>query len=305
MPENTDTQVRLAAFAFLEEQTRIHGDVLPKSLLEKGFVFKGERVLLLSPQGIFKPRILDAYPLTFTTVPPSAQHPRPYEDDLGDDGVIRYRYRGSDPQHPDNVGLRRAMHDRIPLIYFFGVVPGQYYPVWPVFIATDDPGALTFGAVAEERSLATEADCAQAAVSADKRRYITVEVQRRLHQRGFRERILIAYANRCAVCQLHHPELLDAAHILPDGHPEGKPIIPNGLSLCTLHHAAYDQNILGINPDFVVRVRDDILREADGPMLRYGLQATQGVTIKVPRANDLKPNRDYLSYRYELFLKAG
>jgi hypothetical protein len=39
-------------------------------------------------------------------------------------------------------------------------------------------------------------------------------------------------------------ELLDAAHILPDGHPKGEPVVPNGLALCKLHHAAFDRQRL-------------------------------------------------------------
>jgi len=54
---------------------------------------------------------------------------------------------------------------------------------------------------------------------------------------------------------------------LPDGHPRGEPIVPNGLALCKLHHAAFDRHILGVRPDLVVEVRLDILREVDGPMV--------------------------------------
>jgi predicted restriction endonuclease len=50
---------------------------------------------------------------------------------------------------------------------------------------------------------------------------------------------------KCAVCSLRHGELLDAAHIIGDGKPDGIPIVPNGLSLCKIHHAAYDTNLLG------------------------------------------------------------
>lgn len=52
----TDQQIRIAAFHWLGEQVGIHGDVLPRKLLERGFDFEGERIVLISPQGIFKPR---------------------------------------------------------------------------------------------------------------------------------------------------------------------------------------------------------------------------------------------------------
>ena len=50
-----DTRVRTRAFQFLTEQTRPHGEVLPRDLLERGFDFEGRRVPLIGPQGIFKP----------------------------------------------------------------------------------------------------------------------------------------------------------------------------------------------------------------------------------------------------------
>ncbi len=54
-----DAQVRLAAFTFLEEQQRLAGDegVLPRKVLAEGFVYEGQRVPLMGPQGIFKPRV--------------------------------------------------------------------------------------------------------------------------------------------------------------------------------------------------------------------------------------------------------
>jgi hypothetical protein len=62
-----DPEVRAAAFAWLEEQTEVYDHSLPRSLLATGFMFQGERIPLVSPQGIFKPRVLDL-PLTITTV---------------------------------------------------------------------------------------------------------------------------------------------------------------------------------------------------------------------------------------------
>ncbi|WP_421732959.1 HNH endonuclease [Cellulomonas sp.] len=58
--------------------------------------------------------------------------------------------------------------------------------------------------------------------------------------------MLLAYETRCAICQLGHGSLLDAAHIVPDGEELGLPTTSNGLSLCKIHHAAYDQNMLGV-----------------------------------------------------------
>lgn len=302
---STDTEVRLMAFRFLDEQTKIHGDVLPLKVLQRGFDYQGQRVPLMAPQGIFTPRILDV-PLTFCTVPPSMKKERPYDDKLGDDGVMLYRYRGSDPQHRDNVGMRKAMVDGIPLIYLFGIVPGQYMPVYPVFVVGDSPNQLSFSVKVDERAAASpDSWIIKDGSSEAKRSYITIETQRRLHQRGFRERVLTAYRRKCAVCNLKHIELLEAAHILPDTHPLGDPIIPNGLSLCKLHHAAYDKNIMGITPDCVIEIREDILQEHDGPMLKYGLQETQGQRLWTPRTIDYKPNPEFLEIRFADFKRVG
>ena len=59
---------------------------------------------------------------------------------------------------------------------------------------------------------------------------------------------------------------IDAAHILPDGHPRGEPVVQNGLALCKLHHAAFNRHVLGVRPDLTVELRPDVLREPDGPM---------------------------------------
>jgi putative restriction endonuclease len=119
-------------------------------------------------------------------------------------------------------------------------------------------------------------------------------VRQRLHHRGFRELVIRACRQCCAICRLRHDELLEAAHVLPDGHPLGEPVVPNGLALCTLHHAAFDRYLIGVTPDLEVRVRLDVLEEIDGPALQHGFQGFQGSRIHVPRAAHLRPNRDFL-----------
>ena len=112
---------------------------------------------------------------------------------------------------------------------------------------------------------------------------------------------LVAYREQCCVCRLRHIELLDAAHILPDRHPLGEPAITNGLGLCKIHHSAYDANIIGIDPDARVHVREDVLREVDGPMLKHGLQEVAGVRLVLPAKPELRPNRDFLAERFGRF----
>jgi putative restriction endonuclease len=301
----TDSQVRLAAFAFLDTQTRLNGEVLRREVLSRGFDFQGQRVPLIGPQGIFKPAAIDFVPLSITTSPPVPDRPRPYDDAITPDGLLRYSYRGIDPQHRENRGLREAMASRTPLVYFHGVVPGLYLGSWPVYIVSDDPRALAFTVAIDDRELASKVSSAVDDAEADiRRRYITRLTTHRVHQEAFRQRVLSAYRQHCAICRLRHEELLDAAHILPDGHPAGEPIVPNGLALCKLHHAAFDANILGIDPRLHVHIRSDILIEHDGPMLKEGLQRFEGQTIWTPNSPLLRPKVDFLAERYDIFQRA-
>src|SRR5262245_3272763 len=142
-------------------------------------------------------------------------------------------------------------------------------------------------------------------MDAEERRYIERLTRLRLHQPIFRARVLQAYGRQCAMCRLRHATLLDAAHIIPDGRPHGEPVVPNGLSLCKIHHAAFDHNILGVRPDLVVEVRREVLEEADGPMLRHGLQEMSGLHLTVPTRLTAHPDRVRLEERYEEFRRAG
>jgi len=74
--------------------------------------------------------------------------------------------------------------------------------------------------------------------------------------------------------------------------------------LCKIHHAAFDQNILGINPDYIIKVRKDILEEIDGPMLKYGIQSLENQAIYLPYNKNNWPDKFRLEERFDLFLKA-
>lgn len=298
MTTATDAHVRKAAFDWLTEKVNLHGDVLPRSLLAQGFTYEGNRVPLVGPQGIFKPRIINV-PLSITTIPSG-----PYDDGYSADGLLHYRYRGTDPQHADNVGLREAMRRKIPLVYFHRVVEGKYLAIWPVFIVGDDPGSLTFKVEVDDASYMKYEQTEEAVpIPAEeaRRSYITATVQQRVHQRAFRERVLQAYSEQCALCRLRHEELLDAAHIIADSEPEGEPVISNGIALCKLHHAAFDRQFLAIRPDYIVEVRRDILEEQDGPMLLHGLKEMHEKKITIPKSPLNYPSQFLLEMRYERF----
>lgn len=302
MDQDLDARVRAAAFQWLGEQREVHGEVLPRSVLAEGFQFDGTRVPLVGPQGIFKPRILSGAPLSITTAPRG-----PYADSMAS-GLLRYAYRGTDPEHPDNRGLRTAMQQRLPLVYLYGLAPGQYAAAWPVFVVGDRRNELLFDVAVDDEQLWNPVG-PDSAIAEDRagirRQYITSLVRRRLHQQAFRARVLEAYRVQCALCRLRHQELLDAAHITGDSLPEGEPVVSNGLALCKLHHAAYDRHFLTVRPDYRIEVRQSILAETDGPMLLHGLQGLHLQEIVLPRSAALQPDRSRLETRYEAFRQAG
>lgn len=301
-----DWRLRLAAFNRLAELRRINGsDVVTSDQLAEGFEFDGQRIRLgPTQQGIWKPRQTSTA-LAIRTVPPRPGRPAPYDDDLDEStGHFGYRYRGTDPDLSDNRAVREAMERGRPLIYLIGIASGLYQALYPAYVTDDSPTELTFRVEVDVDVAVLDPTQADVARRAPAREYATRAVKVRLHQRRFRELVVRAYRQRCAICQLRKEPLLDAAHILEDRHERGLPEIPNGLALCKIHHSAYDLNILGVDPEYRVHVRDDVLREHDGPMLTWGLQKMDQVSLWLPRHDVEKPNREFLAVRFDRFKAA-
>ncbi|HEV2891736.1 MAG TPA: HNH endonuclease [Frankiaceae bacterium] len=295
-----DSVLRAALFARLDLLVGQSPDGAVRSADVNTLSFEGRPFQVIGQQGIRRVAGLDAA-LSFTTVYRRPGAERPYEDEIGPNGMLEYRYRGTDPNHPDNRALREAMRRQAPLVYFEGVAPGVYVPHYPVYLVAEHPDRLAFSVAIDESQRFVDLQHQ----TPEQRRYVTRTTKQRLHQTTFRTRVLRAYDGTCAMCRLRHPELLDAAHILPDGHPQGQPITPNGLSLCKIHHAAYDKNIVGVRPDLVIEVRADILAEVDGPMLRHGLQEMEGGRLIVPRSRYDHPDQLRLEERYLRFREAS
>ena len=307
-PSERDSQVRLRAFKFLDEQRLVFGGELPHEALRLGFEFEGHRVPLQGPQGIFKPKALSLpVPLSLTTAPERPDRPRPYKDEMGPDNLLRYRYRGTDPDHHENAGLRLAMRDRVPLVYFEGIDVGWYSATYPVYVVQDDPkGLFVTVAADQDASFGLSVDQVAEPQAVGRREYATQLALRRIHQDKFRHFVLKAYRDACAICALRRRELLEAAHIIPDRDERGVPEVFNGLSLCKLHHAAFDSQIVGVTPKLIVEVRADVRRQKDGPMLVHGLQECHDKPlVVVPSRADLRPREEFLEERYEKFRRAG
>ena len=299
----SELEVRLAAFAWLKEHGAANGDVFPGTVLNQGFIFQAQRITLKGAAGIWFPQGF-SIPISITTALNG-----PYRlDDIGDDGLLTYAYRGKDADHRDNKGLRKACLTRTPLIYLKEVYDSHYQAIWPVIVLEDHPEGLFVRAAVDPAyaDLGSDTDPSMISLSPlDLRRYAWAQTRQRLHQGAFRDIVITAYAHRCTVCRLGHTELLDAAHIIPDTDDRGTPVVQNGLSMCKIHHAAYDTDILGISPDYKVHISRSVLAEHDGPMLLHGLQELDGAGIILPARSVDHPNRDRLAQRFEKWRAAS
>jgi putative restriction endonuclease len=305
-----DAQLRQAAFDQVSRLAALRGGVLDAADLAAGLEFDGQRIPLINPKrGIFKHREM-TWPLSIKTVFPRRGARVWYEDQreahgqiYGGDDTVEYAFMGTDPTSADNRWLREAMEHQIPVIYFLGVSPGRYQPIIPTFIVGWQPDRLqvqlTFGTILGASAQATIPATAE-------RRYALREIKARLHQASFRDAVLTAYGGRCAISRLPEPKLLDAAHIVMDADEQlGQPIVTNGLPLSKIHHAAFDANLIGIDPDFRIHVSAGLLEMHDGRFLELGLKAMAGSLIQLPRRTEDYPDRDRLALRFEQFRRSA
>jgi putative restriction endonuclease len=285
--------------------------VLSREAINTPFFLGGERATLVDPQrGIHKPRVM-RHLLSVTTVMPAKGRRIWYADQTsvhreiyaGEAGVL-YSFMGSDPDAPQNRWLREAAGLKIPIIYFVGIKPGLYQPAFPAFVTDWDPSRLNVRIVFTPALGAIN----KAAFPADSedRRYAMRLVKQRLHQAQFREAVIDAYKGRCAISGLPEPRLLDAAHIIADPNEElGQPIVPNGLPLSKIHHAAFDANLIGIDADGIVHLSEGLLEMHDGPLLEHGLKGMAGRCIIAPAREEDCPDKQRLDLRFQAFKRAA
>src|SRR4051812_46724259 len=183
----SDDELRAAVFARIQSLRDRYLGRIPRDELSAGVTIRGEGIPIWNYQkGIFKPAVLgrDGAALSIQT---SAESP--YEDAHDPDaGHFIYKYRGTDPDQPDNVALRNAMRNQRPLLYLIAVDPGVYDAVFPVYVVGDDPAQLQFTLIADEAQALVGIGSETARAGADpimtqaRRGYVTRAVMQRLHQ---------------------------------------------------------------------------------------------------------------------------
>ena len=293
----SETRIRLDAIQYVRIQ-RERWVAVPASEL-RTFESSGQRVFLKGQQGIFKPAELSE-PLSITSTIDS-----PYNDTTVEGTRVLYDFLPRSREH-DNDGLKRCAELELPLIYLLQVKrrPNPEYVVFaPVYVIGWDEKARTFlvdlseqppGEVASPVPTTRQLDLSWVRrataheVRELTRTHIVTTVQRRLHDAKFRNRILKAYRERCAVCGLAIRALLDAAHVGDDRNTNASIEISNGVALCGTHHRALECGMLTYDDDY--RIRIDLPSKAEiGEGEQAMLFAFEGKLLNVPRRVEWRP----------------
>lgn len=156
------------------------------------------------------------------------------------------------------------------------------------------------GAVARARALLSEVDTATEEAIAEirdkTRRDVIATIKKKFREHDFRNRVLTAYGQRCAVCGIQL-RLIEAAHILPVVVDNSTDETTNGIALCALHHRALDSNLLSFDERYEVEVSEAAVERLSDRMLAGGLgKFRQGLrrALILPADRRDFPNPEYI-----------
>ena len=207
---------------------------------------------------------------------------------------MRYDLARGGPDESTNRSLRRAMERRAPLIYFAGLSPSQYHPVFPVWVEEFHESEVLLATADNPDSAAS------LALEGPERSYSFKTARSRNHQAWFSARTKAAYGYQCAFSGLPVRELLVGAHIVPDADG-GSPSVKNGICMSTLHHSAFDTHLIGVDPDFRIRVSPPLQERRDGNLLAT-LKSLEGTPLRLPSDRKDWPDPAFLEQRFTRFL---
>lgn len=222
--------------------------------------------------------------------------------------VYAYYQQNRDPDRRDdfftNRGLMKCMLDRIPVGVFRKVAdkPAPRYEILGIAMVNNwDGGFFYFEGFnndrrARPRGPEAEFDYLQGifdhrkqevavldpANLQDARKRVIASIVQREGQREFRETLLAAYGQKCAVTRYDAPRALEAAHIVPYRGPRTNDA-GNGLLLRADLHTLFDLGTIAVDTD-----RMSIVIKEDLKQTKY--TDLEGRALQVPRDRSLQPS---------------
>jgi putative restriction endonuclease len=252
-----ETRIRLDAIHFVRA-LRERWVAVPTSELRRFSThLKGQT-------GIFKPAELTE-PLSITTTIDNK-----HAQDTIEGSRVLYDYVS---REHENDALKRCAEAELPLIYFLQVKKRptiEYIVFAPVYVVGWNDESRCFvvdlseqkpGEIVSPAPLRRQLPLpvmrtpeSPSEIRELTRSYAVSTVQRRLYEARFRNAVLDAYGDRCAVCRLHIRPLLDAAHVTADREPKPAIDVREGIALCATHHRAFDANILRYDNEYRIHI---------------------------------------------------
>lgn len=123
-------------------------------------------------------------------------------------------------------------------------------------------------------------------------------IQQRVGQTFFRTTVLNSYNNTCCISGVKEPNLLEACHITDWCSDTKNRVNPsNGICLNVFFHKAFDCYLMGITPDCIVEVSEQLIQSTATDDFRRYLLSLNGIKIKMP--DKFLPDKNLLAIHYD------
>jgi hypothetical protein len=213
---------------------------------------------------------------------------RHYADDLSDDAVL-YHYPVTDVPGRDAAeveAMKATGGLRLPI--FFVLQEGTRRSVRRGWVTSWDDATreflVEFGALPRDIPRGDQVDTAPFGLFED-REEVFRRTRGRPNQQRFKLQVMQRYGGSCAMCASAIPEVVDAAHLVPDAD-RGTSDPRNGLPICKNHHAAMDKGLVVYDDQGRLHVRGYTAAQ---------LQVTRLDLSQLPAG----PAREALAYRWK------
>lgn len=309
-PTKTDQRIRQAAYAYIRKLVAKHEFLTKEQLWPDVFASDDENFSLIHPRrGRHKPARMSHLLSLLSQHSGATKYETKVPKIPAQEESASFYYqlvKGRGPDYPDNRYMREAYEWGVPILLFLEPHPRspsrslRFFPTLARIVSWE-PEPSKHRAKVRYSRIDISVEDLDLANNTLGRRYGRAERKQRLHQEEFRKALISAYQERCSMSGLSGPELLEAAHITPD-YQGGQPKTSNGLLLSKIHHAAFDAHLIGITPDYRVKVSKRLLEEDSRKSdLLALLKKINGERIRLPQRREDYPSQDALKERYEIF----